>query len=45
MREYKIFYTDWCGRSNFATRFADNEETATEKFKLLYPNTYILDVE
>ena len=45
MREYTFIYTDWCGRSNQASRFAENQEKATEKFKLLYPNTYILDVE
>ena len=45
MREYTFIYTDHVGRTNRATRFAENEETATDKFKLLYPNTYILDVE
>ena len=44
MREYTFIYTDWCGRTNQASRFAESQEKATEKFKVLYPNTYILDI-
>ena len=44
MKEYIFTYTDWNGRRNVASRFAENEITATEKFKLLYPNTYILEI-
>lgn len=45
MKEFTFTYTDWCGRTNYASRFAENEQTATEKFKTLYPNTYILDIK
>lgn len=44
MKEFTFIYTDWCGRTNQASRFASNEQEATEKFKTLYPNTYILDI-
>jgi hypothetical protein len=44
MKEYTFTYTDHVGRTNTASRFAENEYEATEKFKVLYPSTYILDV-
>jgi len=44
MREFTFTYKDFCGRTNKASRFAENEEKATEKFKLLYPSTYILEI-
>lgn len=44
MKEYTFIYTDWCGRTNKASRFAEDSESATTKFKTLYPNTYILEV-
>jgi hypothetical protein len=45
MKEFTFTYKDACGRTNRASRFAENQETATDKFRLLYPNTYILDVD
>jgi len=44
MKEFLFIYKDSCGRKNQATRFADCEQKATEKFKTLYPNSYILNV-
>ena len=44
MKEFTFTYKDHVGRNNKASRFAENEEKATEKFKLLYPSTYILDI-
>jgi hypothetical protein len=44
MTRYTFIYTDWNGRKNVAERYATNEIEATEKFKLLYPNTYILNI-
>lgn len=44
MKEYTFTYKDVNGRTNYASRFADNEQIATEKFKVLYPNTYILEI-
>lgn len=44
MKEYTFTYKDINSRTNQASRFAENQEKATEKFKVLYPNTYILEV-
>ena len=44
MKEFKFKYKDVNGRTNIASRFAKDEYEATEKFKLLYPNTFILDI-
>ena len=45
MRQFKFTYTDWLKRKNVATRFAEDVETATQKFKTLYPISTILKVE
>lgn len=45
MKEFKFTYTDHVGRTNKASRFAEDLETATQKFKTLYPISRILNVE
>ncbi len=45
MTKYTFTYKDWHGRTNKADRYADNEFTATEKFRVLYPNTTILSIQ
>ncbi len=44
MTKFTFTYTDWHGHTNKAERFGNDEIQATEKFKLLYPNTYILEI-
>ncbi len=44
MIEFTFTYKDSVGRTNKASRFAENQEKAIEKFKLLYPSTYILEI-
>lgn len=45
MKQFTFTYTDHVGRTNRASRFAEDVETATQKFKTLYPISTILKVE
>jgi hypothetical protein len=44
MTRFTFTYKDFHGRTNKAERFGTTEQEATEKFKTLYPNTYILEI-